>query len=60
MTFFKLQDTAKVIIKTEVDSGTGLPQEIKITSEQSTFIPKGTRKRRTNEIQSQYKEGNYK
>ena len=35
--------------KREVHSDTGLPQEIrKISNKQSKFIPKGTRKRRTN------------
>ena len=36
----------------EVDSNTGLLQEIrKISIKQSNFTPKGTKKRRTNEVQ---------
>ena len=44
----------KSFIKREIYNNTGLHQEIRETSnKQSNLTPKGTRKRRINEVQSQ-------
>lgn len=60
-TLQNLWTAAKVVIMRKVYSYTDLPQEAgKIPNKQSKFIPKETRKRGTNKIQSKEKEGNNK